>query len=329
MSESIYSWIKAGLIKPEQVQQGLEMAGQRPNRPSWLEFIKVLLILMGLLSLAFGVVFFFAYNWNEMNRMFKFITLQVVLVGLFVLYIVKAKSNGSSQALLLAGVVILGALLALFGQTYQTGADPWQLFSTWALLITPMVLFCRSEALWIVMAVLLNTALSLYLHVNRSFFGMPFLIHHLPWVFLLLNTALLACVEWLSQPQEKWLQEFALSHRWAAQVLAVLVIYILAVTGMEAIWGGASMRGMNLLFYMLFMAATFAFYRYVHKDLLLLTAWALALIVFILALLANTVFDNFDAGGLLLMAISLIAMSTFAVSRIKKIHELFKAEQPS
>jgi len=43
-------------------------------------------------------------------------------------------------------------------------------------------------------------------------------------------------------------------------------------------------------------------------------------------LLANSVFDSFDAGGLLLMAISLIAMTTFAVSWIKKTHGVFKQE---
>jgi len=103
----------------------------------------------------------------------------------------------------------------------------------------------------------------------------------------------------------------------------------LGLMGMEAIWGNSSLRNINLVLYVVFMAASFVFYRYVRKDLLLLTAWALALIVFILALLANTVFDSFDAGGLLLMAISLIAMSTFAVSRIKKTHEFFKLEKLS
>ncbi len=97
--------------------------------------------------------------------------------------------------------------------------------------------------------------------------------------------------------------------------------------GLEAIWGRSSIRSLNLLIYVGFMVGTFVFYRYMRKDLLLLTAWSLALIVFLLAFLANTVFNNFDAGGLLLMAISLIAMSTFAVSKIKKTHELFKLEQ--
>ena len=329
MNLSIYRWINQGLIKAEQRQQALQIAGERPTAASWLSFSKNLLLMMGLLALAFGVVFFFAFNWNEMGRMFKFMTLQVLLVAMFVGYYFKSKSFWLSQAMLLAAVIVLGALLALFGQTYQTGADPWQLFATWAMLIAPLVLFSRSEVLWVVLAVLVNTALSLYFQVNQSLFGVSLMGHHLSWVFLLLNTVLLVSVEWLSSHSKGWQQKIALQHRWAAQVLGVVVLHILAFIGMHAIWGHSAMRSLNLMFYVIFMVVTFTYYRYVRKDLLLLTAWALALIVFIMALLANTVFDGFDAGGLLLMAISLIALSTFAVSWIKKTHELFKLEQSS
>ncbi len=41
------------------------------------------------------------------------------------------------KAALLLATLLLGVFLALFGQTYQTGADPWQLFANWALLILP------------------------------------------------------------------------------------------------------------------------------------------------------------------------------------------------
>src|SRR5699024_11365250 len=41
------------------------------------------------------------------------------------------------QLLLLIASIITGSLLALFGQVYQTGADTWQLFFAWAILITP------------------------------------------------------------------------------------------------------------------------------------------------------------------------------------------------
>ena len=49
----------------------------------------------------------------------------------------------------LAALLATGALFAYFGQTYQTGADPWQLFALWALLTLPLALAARSDALWL------------------------------------------------------------------------------------------------------------------------------------------------------------------------------------
>lgn len=333
MNQTIYRWIKQGLIKPEQRQQALQLVDERPTASAWLSFNRELLLLLGLLSLAFGVVFFFAFNWNELSRMFKFMTLQLLLVGLFVGYYFKSKSFWVSQALLLAAVIVLGALLALFGQTYQTGADPWQLFATWAMLISPLVIFSRSEVLWLVWAVLINTALSLYLSINHSLLGWVLLSHHWPWLFLLVNSIMLVMLEWLSSQSNivsnKVFKQVKLSHRWAAQVLGLYVLFILAVIGMDAIWGYSDRRSVNGLLFGLMMSLTFLYYRYKVKDLLLLTAWVLSLIVFVLAVLAKFVFRDFDAGGLLLMAICLIGMTTFAVRWIKQTHELFQAEKQS
>lgn len=52
-----------------------------------------------------------------------------------------------------------GAVLALVGQTYQTGADLWQLFAAWAALMTPFAFAARSAASWALWLVLANVAL--------------------------------------------------------------------------------------------------------------------------------------------------------------------------
>jgi hypothetical protein len=45
----------------------------------------------------------------------------------------------------LLALLNIGGLFAYFGQTYQTGADPWQLFSLWAALSLPLCLSVRGE----------------------------------------------------------------------------------------------------------------------------------------------------------------------------------------
>ena len=41
------------------------------------------------------------------------------------------------KVLLLGASVLIGVFLAVFGQVYQTGADAYNLFTMWALLILP------------------------------------------------------------------------------------------------------------------------------------------------------------------------------------------------
>jgi len=332
MSNSIYKWIGEGLIKPKQQQEALQIADERPEPSMWWSFSKNLLLMLGLLSLAFGVIFFFAFNWNEIGRMSKFMILQIVMVASFVAYFFKSNSYWLSQALLLMAVLVLGALLALFGQTYQTGADPWQLFATWALLIVPLVLFCKSEVLWMFWAVLINVGLVLYLDINNILFGSMFSSGGWFWPFLLVNTGLVVLLELLSYKSGlhfSGLGLFKLQNRWPAQILGLRMIYILTVIGMHAIWGGSDGRGMNLVVYVLMMSAVFMYYRFKARDLLLLTAWLMSLMVFVLTFLAYSILSSFDPDALLLMAISLIVMTTLAVKWIRHTHELIQAEEAS
>ena len=58
--------------------------------------------------------------------------------------------------------IATGALLALFGQTYQTGADVYELFLTWALLGLPLAVAAQwsvASAAWVLV---LNVALLLF-----------------------------------------------------------------------------------------------------------------------------------------------------------------------
>jgi uncharacterized membrane protein len=64
-------------------------------------------------------------------------------------------------ALLLA-FIATGALLALFGQTYQTGADVYELFLTWALLGIILAVAGQWSVTWAAWVLVLNVALWLY-----------------------------------------------------------------------------------------------------------------------------------------------------------------------
>ncbi len=140
----------------------LEVAEARPTRQSTLQFLARLLSIGGLLSLAAGVVFFVAANWSAIAVFGRFALLEILLIGCVLLALFRLPPAGLGRGALFLAFVITGALLALFGQTYQTGADIYELFLSWALLGLPLVLLANwsvSAAAWILV---LNTALMLF-----------------------------------------------------------------------------------------------------------------------------------------------------------------------
>lgn len=69
-----------------------------------------------------------------------------------------ARAHG---AVLLA-TLALGGLLAFVGQTYQTGADAWQLFATWAALALLWALAARRDAMWALWLLITGLGLALW-----------------------------------------------------------------------------------------------------------------------------------------------------------------------
>ena len=73
-----------------------------------------------------------------------------------------ASTGGTGKSALFAAGFLVGVLLAVYGQVYQTGADPFGLFLAWAVLILGWALVGRQVGLWMLLLVLLNLTLILY-----------------------------------------------------------------------------------------------------------------------------------------------------------------------
>lgn len=111
------------------------------------------------LLLGAALIFWVAANWQGQTRAFKIHLLQAAVLLPAVLALLLPRWRG---AWLLLATLALGGLLALVGQTYQTGADPWQLFAAWALLALPWALAARSDALWAAWVLVAALALVLW-----------------------------------------------------------------------------------------------------------------------------------------------------------------------
>ena len=140
----------------------LELAEARPAASASHQFLARMMRIGGVLSLAAGVVFFVAANWSKFAVFGRFALLELLLVACAVVALLKPPPANVGRAALFLGFITTGALLALFGQTYQTGADVYELFLTWTLLGLALAILANwsvASAAWLLV---LNTALTLY-----------------------------------------------------------------------------------------------------------------------------------------------------------------------
>ena len=113
---------------------------------SWEKYLRLIFALLAVGLFSSGVVTFIAANWELLTKFQKLYGVQALLVAvtLLAMWIYRRESRqGStvkSYALFFVSLIVIGALLALIGQIYQTGADPWQLFALWTLLQLPLLL---------------------------------------------------------------------------------------------------------------------------------------------------------------------------------------------
>lgn len=111
------------------------------------------------LFVGLGLIFWVAANWQDQSRQFKFYLLQSALLVCVMgaVFLPRARNP-----LLLMSTLCLGGLLAFIGQTYQTGADPWQLFALWAALSLIWTVIARSDGLWSLWVVMVGLAIAVW-----------------------------------------------------------------------------------------------------------------------------------------------------------------------
>jgi uncharacterized membrane protein len=128
---------------------------------------------------GFGLVLWVAANWDSLSRVMQFGLLQgfVVVMCLGAWY-----KPSIAKPLSLLAMIAIGALFAYFGQTYQTGADTWQLFTLWAVLALPLCFAMRSDVLWIPWLIVFFTAINLW--ANSLSQHWQYAVYFIDWVFL-------------------------------------------------------------------------------------------------------------------------------------------------
>ncbi|SPY33598.1 GDYXXLXY domain-containing protein [Pasteurella canis] len=140
---------------------------------SWQKYLVLLFALLSAGFFASGAITWIAANWDYFSKFQKLYSIQAlffITVGLglsFYYREVKKAHNSGLFSLIFSflSVVFLGGMFALIGQTYQTGADPWELFAVWSLCQIPFLILFPNIASALLLATTSNTALILADHI--------------------------------------------------------------------------------------------------------------------------------------------------------------------
>ncbi len=323
-----------------------------PTQQAWFTFFDKTLLVIGSIALTLALVFFIAYNWSDMGKMGKFALVEGALIITIALYVglrVRRQFFLIRQLLLLIASIITGSLLALFGQTYQTGADTWQLFFVWALLITPWAVIARFPALWLLWLGLLNACLLSYLDVTGFLFN-DNVYQGVVEIGALAVTNFVALTLWLffidhKKPSQTTsanadIHSPTATHRqnqtraglhWSTYVVGLFSTYAITHLAIFTVFdnGNFTIPIILLLLWGLWCAfMVWRFYRY-RVDVLMLTYVSFSIIVVVMCWTGRFLLENTDSSGFLVLALLLVGLSSAAVVWLRKAARLNHENIPS
>lgn len=285
MPERLQALAAAGVLPPQALERALELAVASPPRSWWRRFLSTTLLGLGALLVLSGVIYFFAFNWAALHRFGKFGLLMGAIAAAALTAWRLGESTAGQFALLFAAVLV-GPLLAVYGQAYQTGADPYELFLGWGVLILPWVVLARFGPLWLFELVLANTAAILFWDQ---------VLDDANPAALQLTLAALNGAAWIAHELLAWRQVSWLQGRWLPRVLAVMALLPLMIAAEEMALELEVDNGLPQAVCTALLAGAlvgmYAFHRRVRSELFLLTLGAACVLTLVTTLVGHAVFD--------------------------------------
>jgi len=319
---------RQGALSSDGLEIALRRLGHLPDAAAWRRFGDLALLAAGGLLVLAGIMFFFAFNWDVLHRFTK---MTVAALPLILSAALAARFAGqrAGQAWLGAAVALVGALLAVIGQIYQTGADSELLFAGWAALSLPWVAAGCAPWLWLFWLLIVNVALGLFIFGRWEVWTMPGgLADGLLWMPLILNAAALLAWE-LLWPRLAWMRA---PH--APRAIALLAA--LCATALGVVWcllgddphtDWQTMRYTPLI-YLVWLGMTRWLYRRRRHDIVPLAIAALSLVIVVTVWLANELLDSWrltEASAFLLIGLAVAALTALAAFWLRQTAQAWEA----
>jgi uncharacterized membrane protein len=320
-AETLRQMFRAGVLPRGALDAALRELGLRRQ---WRRYGDLLLLIVGGGLLLAGIIFFVAFNWLAMDKFVKLVGLQVLVVACAGAAWLRGAHKPEGRALLFAACLLVGVFLAAFGQVYQTGADAWELFRAWALLIALWVIASRAAEHWLLLLAVTDTAIALHLEQ----------VHFYRWVqevgawLILAATQVLALTGFELGRRSGYFRSLQVWPRW---LLVPALLSCLAAATTVVIFGDAHGVLEAMLAVLGLIAAVFGgygFYRRVERDLFPLTCigFCCAWIVTMLALRVLDVGRDGHASPVL-VGLLVVGMLTLLVRQVRRWNVAMRTER--
>ncbi len=302
-------------------RRALELAELAPGPREWLRHLDRFLVVVGTALVVAGVTAFFAWNWADLHRLAKLALVEAGILGSALLAWRFGLDGGGGRACLFATAFLVGVLLAVFGQAYQTGADPYGLFLAWSAFTLPLAVVGRQAGLWLLLVVLLDLTLILYwiqvLHPPDGWWQLSQLLGPLVWLgttvmdwrlaSLLFALNALAIVAWEAGARRGMA---GLGSRWFPRIVATFALYTVLGPTLVMIFAAsldhqARLGVVSPVLYAASLAAMLWYYQSRERDLLMLTFAIFGAILVVMSLAIRHLFHGMET--MLVLALLLIA----------------------
>ncbi len=323
--------VRQGILGPRAAERGLALGAITPNRLAWAQFLDRALLILGVALAISGVFFFFAYNWQGLNHVVKLGLTQVLVLAAVVFVHLRGLDGLPGKIGLTVASLLVGVMLGVYGQVYQTGADSYELFMTWLLLILGWMAVSQFMPVWFLAYVLAHLAIATYW--SSSYFGAvtagPVSLALILFIF---NTLALTAWEVARRRHVTWLESRATPRVVAFVAYLVMVAPVLALlfgllpVYMGDIWG--SVLQLSPMVYLLGTGITIYLYGRKLPDLFMLALAAFGLVAVLFGVAVKYLVVDSRSGGaesLLLTALILIGLTGAAVLWLRRTSEAWEA----
>lgn len=215
---------RSGALPADRIDRALRVTGLAPDTEGLIAAVQRLMPALAVLAAIGGGICVVAANWQDIGRFARFGAALAILTGLAIAVLAIGLERPLGRSLLTVAIGLIGPALALYGQTYQTGADVHTLMFTWVLLALPWMVASRQPMAWMLVLAILQGGGVLWLMARDAWLWLPTARPVPTWLMAAAFQAAVLLAWEVAASRMAWL-----SSRWPQRILAWMLMAVLTV----------------------------------------------------------------------------------------------------